>query len=250
MNGVIVNSIRRANFYCTDEHGFKESLLQGMEQELRSLQGVLSEHEMQVIRCSAPSTLEQFAKVEMNARKQWKLTPVQVAPEVDQTGLRRGGKFGDTQISIAPSIDVLYKRDETGDLVPMRIGWESEENQSRQENHLVMLMHPGEAKYMMFDAYNHTRRTLYCRRTDERRERLEFKGNLAVDIGPKQIRELRTDINKWMIGLLEKAKSGNPAVKPSSKWCPRCDLASFCRAAPYADPAIDWTATPEEEADQ
>jgi hypothetical protein len=247
MNGVIVNAIRRANFFADNEMDFADSLLKGLESELLSLQGVLNEHEVQVIRCSAPSTLRQFAKVEMNARRQWQLTPFQVAPEDGATGLRRDGKFGGASVTLSPAIDVLYKRGDTGDIVPMRIGWESEENQTKQESHLLMLMHPGEAKYAMFDSYNHSRRTLYCRRTDERRERLEFKGNLAVDIGPKQIRELRQEVNKWMIELMEKAKAGNPAAKPHSKWCPRCDLGSFCRAAPYADPAVDWTATVSED---
>ena len=155
INSVIVNAIRRSNFHAADEVALKESLLTGLDLELRSLQGILNDHELQIIRCSAPPTLEQFARVEMNSRRQWKLTPVQVAPNDDRTGLRKGGRFGDVSITLSPSIDVLYKREETEELVPMRIGWETDDQQSKQENYLVMMMHPGDAKFAMFDAYNH-----------------------------------------------------------------------------------------------
>ena len=248
MNRVIVNSIRRSNFNSNDLDEFRKSLLQGLESELESLKGVLSDHEMQVIRFSAPTTLDQFARMEMDARKQWKLKPYQVTPHDEQNGLRKNAKFGDTKIVLSPAVDILYKREETDELVPMRIGWETDENQAKLESYLVMLMHPGDSKYMMFDAYNHSRRTLYCRRTDDRKEKLAFRGNLAVDIGPKHLRELRNDIGKWMQEMLATAKSGNPIARPNSRHCPNCDLGSFCREAPYADPAVDWTATTEPEA--
>ncbi len=246
-NKVIVNSIRRSNFQLSDLDDFRKSLLQSLNIELESLQGVLSDHEMQVIRFAAPTTLEQFAKMEMNARRQWKLTPVQVAPADDQTGLRRTARFGDAAVTLSPGIDVLYKRDGTNEIVPMRIGWESEEEQTKLENHLVALMHPGDKKFVMFDAYNNSRRTLYCRRTDGMRERLDFRGNLAVDLGPKQIVELRRDIKTWMMDILNVARSGAPNARPKTNHCDRCDLGSLCRAAPYADPDVDWMGTIEDE---
>lgn len=246
-NRVIVNAIRRSNFQISEMNAFRDSLLRSLELELESLQGTLSEHEMQVIRFSAPTTLEQFAKVEMNARKTWGLTPVQVAPEDDQTGLRRVAKFGDASVTISPAIDVLYKREGTNDLIPMRIGWESEEEQTKLENHLLTLMHRGSSKFVMFDAYNNSRRTLYCRRDDGNRERLTFGGNLSVDIGPKQISELRREIKVWMTDLLTTARNGNPEAKPKKAHCDRCDLGSFCRSAPYADPAVDWSAAMEDD---
>jgi hypothetical protein len=247
MNRVIVNCIRRANFNLDDEADFAQSLQMALEAELQSLHGVLSEHELQLLKFSVPTTLNRFAKIEMDARRQWKLVPVQVAPADDQSGLRRSAKFGDSPVTLSPSIDVLYKREGTNDLVPMRIGWEADEDQLKKESYLVMMMHPGEPKYLMFDAFNHSRRTLFCRRSDGQREKLEFRGNLAVDIGPKQMRELRPEILSWMGQLLSDARSGDPTTKPNSKYCHRCDLGSLCRAAPYANPAVDWTATVEAE---
>jgi len=245
-NRVIVNAIRRSNFHLTNVEAFRDSLLKSLDAELESMQGVLSDHEMQVVRFAAPATLEQFAKLEMKSRKEWQLTPVQVAPDDSQSGLRRSAKFGDVSVTISPAIDVLYKREGTNDLVPMRIGWESEGDETRFENHLVTLMHPGKTKFAMFDAYNNSRRTLYCRK-EEGRERLKSGGNLSVDIGPKQIRELTREVKARMTELLAVAKSGEPQARPNKANCDRCDLGSFCRSAPYADPAVDWAATIEEE---
>jgi hypothetical protein len=246
-NRVIVNAIRRSNLQLSDLTSLKDSLMRSLDLELESLQGILSDHEMQVIRFSAPTTLEQFAKIELDSRKAWGLTPIQVAPQDDQTGLRRTARFGDAAVTISPAIDVLYRREGTNDLVPMRIGWESEEEQTRLENHLVTMMHGGKTKFVMFDAYNNSRRTLYCRRDDGKRERLTCGGNLSVDIGPKQIRELGREIRVWMTDLLQAGRSGSPAAKPRRAHCDRCDLGSFCRSAPYADPEVDWFAATEED---
>ena len=247
INGVIVNCIRRANFSVADEGEFVTSLNKALEAELESLQGVLNEHEIQLIRFAAPTTLQQFAKTEMAARSRWNLTPIQVAPPDENAGLRQHAKFGEAKVTLSPSIDVLYKREGTNDLVPMRIGWETDEDQFKKECYLVMMMHPGEPKFVMFDAFNNSRRTLFCRRSDGQREKLEFKGNLGVDIGPKQIRELRSEVTSWMSEILAEARSGSPTARPNSKNCYRCDLGSFCRSAPYANPAVDWAATVDVE---
>lgn len=246
MNRVIVNSIRRANFHLDNEHDFCASLLSGLTAELATLQGVLNEHELQVLRCTAPTTLNQFAKLEFAARQQWKLKPHSVAPEDDQTGLRRTAKVGDAQVMLSPAIDVLYKREGTDDLVPMRIGWESDEDQTKLECYLVMMMHPGEAKYLVFDSYNHSRRKFFARRTDERKESPGSKGNLSVDIGPQNLKELQREVTSWMQTQIDIARSGVPVARPNVKHCGRCDLGSLCRAAPFADPAVDWTVTGED----
>jgi hypothetical protein len=245
MNRVVVNAIRRSNFHAATEDEFRESLLNGLEAELMSLQGILDEHEMQVVRCAAPTTLDQFAKMEIKARQLWKVTPYQVAPDDDQTGLRRAATFGESKITLSPAIDVLYKRNGTDDLVPMRIGWEVDDEQSKMECHLVMMMHRGSTKYMMFDAYNYPRRTLFCRREDGRKEGLGSSGNLTIDVG-SHLRDLQKSVSIRMNELLARARSGIPVVQPVPKHCARCDLGSFCRAAPYADPAVDWTAVIEE----
>ncbi|MEO7453352.1 MAG: hypothetical protein ABIV13_01160 [Fimbriimonadales bacterium] len=251
-NSVIVNAIRRSNFNVDSEEAFRTALAKGLNEELLSLQGVLDQHELQVIRCSAPTTLDQFAEVEFKARSSWGLTPEIVCPKDEATGLRQSATFGGNKVSLSPSIDVLYRQDGTGALVPMRIGWETED--TKNESYLVMMMHPGETKSMIFDSYNHGRRKFFTRRTDSRRESPGGKGNLSADVGPNDLRELQKSVSAWAGDLLNKAKGGMPIATPSWDPCMRCDLGSFCRAAPFSDPTINWSRKaddePAEEADE
>ena len=74
-------------------------------------------------------------------------------------------------------------------------------------------------------------------------------GRTLATCGSGAAEELRQEINGWMVELWDKAKSGNPVATPSSKACPMCDLGSLCRAAPYADPSVDWTLSTEDTAE-
>jgi hypothetical protein len=246
-NSVVVNAIRRANFSVDDEAAFRKELSKGLNEELSSLQGVLSQHELQVIRCSAPTTLDQFAQVEFQSRAHWGLKPEIVAPDDEATGLRQTATFDDSKVTISPSVDVLYRQDGTGALVPMRVGWETDD--SKNECFLVMLMHPGATKMMLFDSYNFGRRKFYARST-EKKYNPGSKGSLSADIGPSDMRELGQSVKSWASDLVKIAKAGVPTATPSTDACNRCDLGSFCRVAPFSDPTANWTQkTIGEEAD-
>ena len=178
----------------------------------------------------------------MAARKEWNIEPLFVNATLQEAGMRTSLPLQGKRIDFEERIDIVYKRKDGEDLMPLKLGSVPDEGGFAREFQfeagiLLLLQQDSIAeRHAAIDSLQTGARRVMTRRKDSRASNLNtaIKKHLYVDRAPENANHIRQEVQNRLAEILAAAAMGDISARPGEH-CQRCDYACLCRRSQFAE---------------